>query len=69
MWVAVFLNYFICVDVLSACISDVPGALHGQKKITDPLELELMVAVSCHVVLGPSESQPMVLSAEPSLQP
>ena len=27
----------------------VPGARGGQEKVVDPLELELQVAVSCHV--------------------
>lgn len=26
-----------------------PGALKGEKKVTDPLELELWTVVSCHV--------------------
>lgn len=40
---------FMCVDVLLACMSvyqDMPGVKEGQKKASDPLELELKVVVS-----------------------
>jgi hypothetical protein len=39
----------MCVDVLLACMSvyqDMPGVKEGQKKASDPLELELKVVVS-----------------------
>lgn len=44
-------NYFIFMGILSARISDVPGALQGQKKMSDPLELKLLIVVIC--LVGP----------------
>jgi hypothetical protein len=44
-------------------------------KVLDPLELKLQTVVSCHVGgcwewnLGPLEEQPVLFTAEPSLQP
>lgn len=49
---AVFqLFYFMCMDLseirlCAKCMSTVYG---GQKKTTDPLELELQMVVNCHV--------------------
>lgn len=40
--------YFMDV---SAC-PRVPGALGGQKRVSDALELELKTVVNCHVVTG-----------------
>lgn len=45
---------FMCMGVLSASMS-LPSAcstLRGQKAASDPLELELLTAVSCPVVTG-----------------
>ena len=36
-------------------------------RVSDPLELELQTVVSFH--MGPLEEQPVILTAEPSLQP
>lgn len=53
---AIILKFiFMCMSVLSAftyaylCMSD---ALGGQKTELEPLELEVLMVVSCHVVLG-----------------
>lgn len=48
------------------------AACGGQKRVVDPLALEFQVIVSCLVVgtdSTPLEEQPMLLSAEPFLQP
>jgi hypothetical protein len=45
-----------------------PGACRGQKRVWDPLEVELQVAVSWESNLGPEEEQPVLLTIEPSLQ-
>lgn len=34
----------------SACLSDVPDALQDQKDMSEPLKLELMTCLSCHVL-------------------
>jgi hypothetical protein len=52
----------MCIGVLSACVS-----------VSDPLELELdsyEPPRGCwELNLGPPDKQPMLLTAEPSLQP
>jgi hypothetical protein len=51
----------------------VSGVHGGQERIVGPLELELQVVVSCHVGARNwtrlLEEQPVILTAEPSLQP
>ena len=44
-------------------------ACGGQKRASDPLELELQEVVSCHVGAGnePSSAQCVLLTSEPSL--
>jgi hypothetical protein len=48
--------YFMCVIVLPACMQSrtmcVPDACGGQKRMPNPLELELQVVVSHHVGAG-----------------
>ena len=45
----------------------------GQKRVLNPLELELdsceLPCGCCKLNLGPLEEQPVLLTAEPSLQP
>lgn len=63
----------MCMNVLYA--TGVPGACSGQKKASDPLELELAMAVSHSVSQcgcwelspGPLQEQLALLTAEPSL--
>lgn len=53
MWMAIFFNfldYFLSMNISSACLSDVPGALQDQKDMSDPLELELVTCLSYHVL-------------------
>ena len=50
------------------------GVLGGQKRVLDPLGLELQVAVSYHggageLNPGPLEEEPVLLTPEPSPQP
>lgn len=49
------------------------GIHRGQKKASDPLELELEKIVSCHIHVGscrdPPEEQPVLLTRGLSLQP
>ena len=49
------------------------GAYRGQKKLSDPMELELHMTVNHHLGTGTkpglSEEQPALLSTEASLQP
>jgi hypothetical protein len=40
---------YIYVSVLCVCM---PGACGGQKRASDPLELELQMVVNCHVSSG-----------------
>lgn len=40
------------------CTPCIPGAHEGQKRVTEPLELELQTAVSHH--MGPLDGQPML---------
>jgi hypothetical protein len=49
------------------CIPYVYVTHWGQMRVSDPLELELQTVVSFH--MGPLEEQPVILTAEPSLQP
>lgn len=51
-----FLMHVFCLHI---CLC----ALGSQKRVSDPLELELLIAVSCRV-----EEQLILLTAEPSLQ-
>jgi hypothetical protein len=46
------------------CTVCVPGAHGSQRRVSDPLELELQFVVSCHVVLGikPRSSEKVVSS-------
>ena len=44
----VFLYYFVCIHV-GPCATYVFGACEGQKKASDPLEVELQTAVSGYV--------------------
>lgn len=46
-----------------------PGAHEGQKVAVGPLELELLKVVSYHIGAGFSAEQPVLLVAEPTLQP
>lgn len=59
----------MCMNVLYA--TGVPGACSGQKKASDPLELELGMAESqcgCwELSPGPLQEQLALLTAEPSL--
>jgi len=53
---------FVCIDALPA---------HVCIRISDPLELELQMVVSCHEGdsnLGPPEQQTVLLNTEPFLQ-
>lgn len=66
---AIFKNLFVC---LHAHIST--GNQRGQKKVSDPLELRVHVAVRhscdcCKMNSGPLQEQQELLTAEPSLQP
>lgn len=47
------LNSKIVMPVVSACMWSIcfPGALGGQEKVSEPLELELKMVVSCHLDL------------------
>jgi hypothetical protein len=55
----------ICLCMLHVC--------GGQKRVLNPLELELdsceLPCGCCKLNLGPLEEQPVLLTAEPSLQP
>jgi hypothetical protein len=43
----IFLDlYTICMTVLSSCTTCTTGAYKGQKRVSDPLELELWIVVS-----------------------
>ena len=47
--------YFVGIVILSACMSNhhcVPCVLRSQIGVSDPLDLELEVPVSCHVGAG-----------------
>lgn len=59
-------RHFVFVCVMS-------GAYRGQKKLSDPMELESHMAVNHHLGTGTkpglSEEQPALLSTEASLQP
>lgn len=51
-----------------------PGAQEGQKKVPDPLDLELQSVLSCHVGAKvqswvPLQEQLVLLTAEPTVQP
>jgi hypothetical protein len=50
----------------TACI---PGALRGQKRALDPLQLELQMVVRHHANPGPLKGQQVLLNTEPSLHP
>lgn len=55
---------------LYACLYNMPGALGGQKKALDLLELELQAAMwGWELKLDLSGEQPVLSTAEPSLQP
>lgn len=61
---------YVFPTYMSVCAA----AYRGQKKASDPLELELQFIVSCHVAVGKLnlcllEDQPVLLIDEPSLQP
>ena len=43
---------FASMHVVCMCTTGTAGALRGQKREPDPLELELQMAVSCFAVLG-----------------
>lgn len=45
-----------------------PGAHRDQKKVPDPLELELQMAANHQLSSGPLEEPPVFLRTEPSLQ-
>lgn len=55
---------------LHACLYTicVPGACGGQKRVLDPLGLELWAAGSCLSLLSKLEEQRVLLTIEPSLQ-
>lgn len=62
---------YVCVP----CVPGVPcvcGAPGGQKRVLDPLKLEIQTAVSCCVYAkngtGPLEKQPLLLTTWLSLQ-
>lgn len=65
------LFHFVCMTVLSVCIDAcVPGACVGQRGALDPLELDLQIFVTHHVVLGlnlGSLKEQMFLATESSL--
>ena len=44
-----FKKYCFC---LLMCMSVLPGDPRGQKRASDPLELELQMVMSCHVSTG-----------------
>ena len=57
-----------CIDVSAPLLYN-----RGQKRVLDPLELELQMVVSHHMVVGNQtqvllKAQPVLLTAEPSLQ-
>jgi hypothetical protein len=59
--------YCMWVSILLACmcITCVPGT-HGQKRVSDPLELESQKIVCWELNLGPLKEQPVLLTTEPS---
>ena len=72
------MNSFMCIGVLTVCMST-SCALHGgQKRALGPLELELQLVVSIVEArfsrgatsksLGSLEEQPVLLNIKPSLQ-
>jgi hypothetical protein len=63
-------SLLMCRDVLAAsvclCAECMPSARGSQKRVSDPLEPELQMAVSCHVGPGnpnPLEEQLVILTA------
>lgn len=62
-----FLFYvFACMYVCALCVFI---ACRGQKKGSDPLELDLQMAVCCCVGARTPEEQPMLLPTKPFLEP
>jgi hypothetical protein len=56
------------------CVPCVCSAHGGQQRMSDPLKLELQMAVSCHVGcwepnFGPLQELQMLLTTESTLQP
>jgi hypothetical protein len=54
---------------MDACASRMFSAQGGQKRKSDPLELDLQMAVSCHVVLlnlGPLEELLVLITTGPT---
>ena len=49
----IFFYFILCVWIfclhVCLCIMCVPGACRGQKRASDPVELELQIVVRCHV--------------------
>lgn len=58
---------FFSVHILGRCVC--VCVCYGQKRVAEPLELELQVVVSSHVVLGPLQEEQVLLTAETSLWP
>lgn len=48
----IYLLLLVCVHWCFAC-------MHVSVRVSYPLELELQTVVSCHVLLGPLEEQPL----------
>lgn len=44
-----FLYVCVCFAYMYICTTYMPGVLRGQERALDPLELELVPAVSCHL--------------------
>lgn len=40
------------LPMVRVCTTYIPGALGGQKKVSDPLKLGLQEVVSCHLSTG-----------------
>ena len=41
-----------CLHVCCMCVTCIPGALRGEKRVSDPLKLDLQRIVSCHMGVG-----------------
>lgn len=60
---------FMCVLTACMCTTCIPGACECQKRVSDPLGLELQpLCGPWELTLGPLEEQPVLLTVEPSLQ-
>lgn len=49
-------EYNVCVNILSVCMSG-PDTLKGQKRVIDPLELDVVTDVVSHCIGAENQNQ------------